>query len=231
MTAIYDVHLFPSFAKLQNHPNVSKFIEEAILVRDTLPINSNCIRLRNEWDDIASTSNLLTRIRETDNSHWIISQHRSDWLNYPLMYYDNEIGKTPNKLCPTIMQFLRETKNIRIAGFSLMKPGGVLEPHTDSTGRSKDSLACHVCLTGQGELVVDGHVIPQVPHNVFIFDSEFTHSARNTGTEDRIIFFIDFIYSKHVNAPMNVILKRATKKQIKTRNITFLQYLRELLWR
>lgn len=201
--ALHELSKFPSFVALDGHKVVDTFIQEALAVYETLTVKPDCVRTREQWDNPANTNPLLQALEVDGNSHWIVSQNNSDWLNYPLMYYDKVVGTTPNLLCPTIISFLKQVGSIRIAGFSLFKPNGHIPPHTDSTGLSQDSLACHVCLVGKGELSLEnGTVICQQPKKVYIFDSEYTHSVKNTGDDVRIILYMDFVYSKHVNEPM-----------------------------
>lgn len=211
--ALFNLQLFPKFSALVDNPMVDRFIEEAIRVYRELPVNPGCVRSRDQWDNPIQTNPLLDDIKKDSNGYWIIAQDNPDWLNYPLMYFDAPVGGKADELCPTIMQFLKSLGNVRIAGFSLFKPGGFIPPHTDSTGLTNNSLACHVCLTGTGELTLKEEVVHQSPKRVYIFDSEILHSVRNTGEDTRIILYIDFVYSKHVREPMKVSFHTACKKQ------------------
>lgn len=194
---VYDVHNFPALSKLVDSTLLDTFIEEANKVHSQLPINANINRKREQWDNASETMPLLNTIIENNNSSWIVCQNNERWLNYPLMYYDKVVPGMSEQLCPNILSFLKSLKHVRIAGLSLLKQGAIIPPHTDSTGRTNDSLACHICLTGTGNLYLQGDTIQQYPKHVFAFDSEYEHSAQCTSREDRIILFIDFQFSKH----------------------------------
>jgi hypothetical protein len=190
---IYNISNFPAFLNL----DIDTFIIEAKKVYDSININNTIFRDRSEWDNPNTIQNLKDIIKEDNNSSWIVTHYNKNWLNYPLMYYDEALGGKAEELCPTILSFLKKIKHIRIAGLSLLKKGGVIKPHCDSTGITNDSLACHICLTGTGILTIKDTTIRQEPYKVFIFDSEHEHSACNSSEEDRIILYIDFVYSKH----------------------------------
>jgi len=193
---IYSINDFPSISYL-NSTLMDEFIKEANDVFNVITTDNTIVRKRNEWDNINTVTNLKDAIRYNNNSKWIVAQYNKDWLNYPLIYYDESFGGMADELCPSILKYLKKCKNIRIAGLSLLKKGGIIDPHIDTTGRSKDALACHIGLIGKGLLNVNDKIIVQEPKKIIIFDSEHKHSAKNPYNEDRIILYIDFIYSKH----------------------------------
>lgn len=207
---LYNIEDFPAFNNLSKHL-INTFIEEAILVNKVIDKKNTIYRRKTEWDDKDSVITLREIINNNNNTSWITAQYNSDWLNYPLIYYDESLGGKAEELCPNILNYLKTIKNIRIAGLSLLKKKGIITPHSDSTGLSNNSLACHICLTGNGILTVDNINISQEPYKVFIFDSEITHSAINDNEEDRIILYIDFIFSKHYKPKRNIHINTYTK--------------------
>lgn len=229
---LYNLERFPKFSHLFHNPIVATFTQEALKVYTELPINYECIRSREQWDNPDQTNPLLEGIKQSQNGYWIIAQNNPDWLNYPLMYFDTPVGGKADELCPTIMEYLKSIKNVRIAGFSLFKKNGCIPPHTDSTGRSNDALACHVCLVGTGELTLQDEIVEQTSGKIYVFDSEIIHSVRNTGDDIRIILYIDFVYSQHVCEPMQATVRTNSKKKSSPDPIWFrwvqsmLQYMR-----
>lgn len=196
----YDVELFPALAKaLADSTLLDAFVAEAAAVYEKVPVNSAVSRKRDEWDHKASAQGFIDKIRAADNSFWTIAQNNPDWLNFPLVYYDSPMGGKADELCPNMMRFLKELKHVRIAGLSLIKKGGKLDLHSDSTGRTSDALACHVCLIGRGLLTVRDQQLIQEPKKILIFDAEYPHALVNAGDCDRIVLYIDFVYSKHVD--------------------------------
>lgn len=118
------------------------------------------------------------------------------WLNFPLLAvghrFENNLA-----MCPALAALINKHESrINICGLSLMKPGGGLDPHEDTTGPEYGSMSYHLGLViprdGECDLTVNGKRIIQRPGQSILFDSTFTHSAHNPTNEDRVILYIDF---------------------------------------
>lgn len=203
---VWNLDHFPKLASLVNSPLLDKFIQEAEACYHTLPVNKALVRERKEWDDPNDFRHFLDKVENTHNCSWIVAQHNSDWMNFPLMYFDKVIEGRSQELCPTIVHFLKSLGGVRIAGLSMLKAGGCIPLHTDSTGLGNDALACHVGLTGYGELTIKDDVQVQKPKQIFIFNSEMPHSAFNNTDQDRIVLYIDFVFSRHILKPPQQVL-------------------------
>ena len=103
-----------------------------------------------------------------------------EWLNYGLFYFQKEFNENL-KACPKTYSFLNKIKeHINICGFSYMLGNCILQPHTDITGISSNSLAFHLGLS-----------IPEPNETCKIFikneNNEFVYMTEKNG---KIIFFI-----------------------------------------
>jgi len=132
-----------------------------------------------------------------NNTEWIGSWDiDKKWFNFPLMAFNNVIG-VADKICPKTISLLKELGKIHIAGFSLLLPGTELQPHTDTTGPSHDSMALNMHLSGNNSnLYVKINDSFQIHKHsdgkLVIFNSENLHYADNMGNINRIILYIDF---------------------------------------
>ena len=119
----------------------------------------------------------------------------NDWKNWGLMYKDVALGKNA-ELCPLTTAMLNTIPGIRIAGFSLMTPNSVIDPHTDTTGIKYGSLAYHLGIDVPDKdscfLIVNGEKKSEENGKVIIFDSTYIHSAYNITDKERCILYIDF---------------------------------------
>jgi aspartyl/asparaginyl beta-hydroxylase (cupin superfamily) len=151
-------------------------------------------REQNEWNNEKGIK--LAQKLHT-NKEWVGSWDISKkWFNFPLMYYDNVIGFAET-LCPTTISILKKIGGINIAGFSLLLPNASLQPHTDSTGPTYNSMALNMHLIGDNSTLYvkqndSYHTYTHKNGNIVIFNSENEHYADNTGCVNRIILYIDF---------------------------------------
>ncbi|MND38618.1 Aspartyl/Asparaginyl beta-hydroxylase [compost metagenome] len=82
------------------------------------------------------------------------------------------------------------------AGFSRLRPGTVIEPHT---GYSSDVLRLHFgldCPAG-ASITVGGETRAWRDGEFLLFDDTLLHSARNDGDRDRLILLVDAKKSGH----------------------------------
>ena len=120
----------------------------------------------------------------------------NNWMNWGL-YVDNKPLGYNSKLCPITTSILSKIPGIQIAGFSVMKPNSMINPHTDTTGLKFNSMAYHLGLDvpndGVCELFVDNKHMKEKNGKAFLFDATFLHYAKNTSKKyDRAILYIAF---------------------------------------
>jgi aspartyl/asparaginyl beta-hydroxylase (cupin superfamily) len=118
------------------------------------------------------------------------------WKNFGLMLNDRRLTDK----CPRTIETLRKLGGVQIAGFSLLEPDAVIEPHVDSTGLKNGSIAYHLGLVTPPDCTLS--IIPdeqnrEVIHitqregQAFCFDSNIKHSAMNRSDRPRIILYAD----------------------------------------
>lgn len=121
------------------------------------------------------------------------------WINWGLIYDGKPLGKNA-KMCPNTTKLLASIPQIRIAGFSLMKPNSRIEPHTDATGLKFNSLAYHLGLDipskGDASLIIGDLKIKEGNGKAFLFDATNEHYAYNNSDSDRIILYMDISLEK-----------------------------------
>jgi aspartyl/asparaginyl beta-hydroxylase (cupin superfamily) len=176
---------------------------------DALPSTTlDLDRRQSTWG--AGAVEFVRRLSETPG--WIYSwqarragepESRNElWLNWGLVFEDQPIGCNA-ALCPFTTALLRSMRGIHAAGFSLLKPGAEIFPHTDTTGAEFGNLAFHLGLdvpdACEGECALEvfdsrGELQRAVEKNgdVVIFDACHTHQAFNRTAKARTILYIDF---------------------------------------
>lgn len=167
--------------------------ELAALPRNVLDVD----RPQSAWG--SSANKFLAQMAE--QSGWVYAwqakhkrekeERNESWLNYPLIFQNNPIGRNADACPLTTKLLLERVRGINAAGFSLMKPGAEIFPHRDTTGAEFGNLAFHLGLdVPQGDqcvlLVGDERAVEQ-NGKVVIFDAMHKHSAFNRSDEERTI--------------------------------------------
>ena len=96
------------------------------------------------------------------------------------------------KLFPETMAIIDRHPDIRLAMFSLLKPGTVITPHE---GPFRGAIRVHVGIKTPNSpkcwLKVGGEDYYWKDNEIIGFDDTYTHSVENNSDEDRIILFLD----------------------------------------
>ena len=132
-------------------------------------------------------------VRLGSNTTWITAWATDGkWDNYPLVV-NGRVANEAASLCPGTCRLLLRIPGVRIAGFSKVRAGGRIQPHTDAdAGSSHGRAACHLCLEGTSTLWVAGNRIDQVPGRLLGFDPERKHQVVNDTDSDRVLLYINF---------------------------------------
>ncbi len=161
---------------------------------------SSIKRKQYEWTGFQDAEKFFSQLG--DNTAWFYSwdsSHHQDgkdnWLNYPLMYGGKIIGQA-EEVCPQTCQLLKNIPGINIAGFSRIKAGTRIYPHTDTTGLISGTLAYHLGLIGEANLFV----ISSVDHHSSETDVIFDHHSSETD-----VIFDHHLYQHHQPGKMVVV--------------------------
>jgi hypothetical protein len=202
----YRKNKFKIFDELKKNVNIIKSEAEYILKHaPKLDIHRN-------YDDWHNSENYVNKIKNEygwirswsyKDGEAIKSEGNYNWLNYGLLYFNNEFEKNCEK-CPKTLELLNKIKDkINICGFSYFMGNTTIEIHSDETGPSNNSMAMHL-----------GLIIPKNPETcklimkidnefyyesekegkILIFDATNEHYAYNQSNEDRVVLYIDFKY-------------------------------------
>tara|TARA_B100001996_G_scaffold285566_1_gene225859 strand:+ start:514 stop:1071 length:558 start_codon:yes stop_codon:yes gene_type:complete len=144
-----------------------------------------------KWkDDVEKTFGITDD--EAQKGGWAATSDNDKWFTYGLIYNKKEITKNLEK-CPNTKKILRKLNTeyeILVAGFSLLKSKGYIEPHTDI--RTDNSKPWHLGLITPEccFLYVDGNIIQEEDGKLFTFDDNLIHAAVNNSDNNRIILYL-----------------------------------------
>jgi len=117
--------------------------------------------------------------------------YNSGWNVFGLRSFKKDIGLAHLK-CPASSELINEFDELIIsAGFSIMKPGTIIYPHTGYTNRV---LRCHLGMkvpTGDCAIKVGQKTQKWEEGKAFVFDDTILHEAWNMTNETRIIMLLD----------------------------------------
>lgn len=185
---IYNLKEFPAFYYLhdvldENHNYLTDFCQNLI---------KNKQSKGNKRESGVWTGNDADEFVKSLDDEWIYGwTNNDDWLNYLIIYKNNFMNYISD---PKIKQILDPIKDcINVAGFSFLKPNGVIPPHNDpDTTYKKGRLAYHFNIFGNdSKITINGKKLDQNPKTSLIFDSGFIHSVNN-GPNQRLLLYIDF---------------------------------------
>lgn len=156
---------------------------------------------------IESKQALAYEITETSRSHgvdnalidnfdgkWVRGWNNSpEWLNYGLIYNGKNLPLAEKRQPHTITFLNSFNDKVFMAGYSLLKSGGVIEKHRDEEKNSKKNV-WHIGLDVPDEcyLIVNDEKYKEENKKVIMFDDSYIHSAVNFSNKDRMILYIKF---------------------------------------
>lgn len=115
--------------------------------------------------------------------------HNGGWFTIPLIF--NRARMPWADAAPKTFDLVSQVPGVFIAGFSILRPGAVIEPHVGYTDRV---LRSHLGLitNGQAFIEVGGERRHWRDGELFVFDDTVSHHAANPGTTDRVVLILDF---------------------------------------
>lgn len=113
------------------------------------------------------------------------------WKKVYLKWY----SKSPSyayKLFPSTMEFIDRNKDIKLAMFSLLEPGGRILPHC---GPFAGCIRVHLCLTGPNDdrcyISVGGKKYSWREGEIVCFNDTYRHYVVNNTDKERVVLFLD----------------------------------------
>ena len=198
-------------SKLYMLQNNWQIIKEEVSQLKTNMIRKE-VRFQDEWGE---TLKDLVKLHE-QKSGWVYStthslenrnkditlatdkeKYSSEWLTFMLIYNGRQVGKN-NIICPQTSLLLSHIPNILGCGFSLMRPGCVIERHTHyNTSSSRDSTVFHIGLDVPDAcfftIEKDGKIVTvqEKDGKMFGINPKYPHWAVNFSDRNRIILYVE----------------------------------------
>lgn len=115
--------------------------------------------------------------------------HNGGWFTIPLIF--NRARMPWADAAPRTFELASRVPGVFIAGFSILRPGAVIEPHVGYTDRV---LRSHLGLFTNGQAYIDvgGERQHWRDGELFVFDDTVSHHAANPGATDRVVLILDF---------------------------------------
>lgn len=136
---------------------------------------------------------------------------KDNWTIIPLFVFD-KYSSYVEKL-PTLYNFLKNIKGLKIASLSKMKPGTKLIPHQGWGDHSNYVLRCHYGIIVEKNKcyisVLNNNIEElkyQEENEWLVFDDSKTHYAENMSCDDRIVLIIDIVRPNYVKVGNSKIL-------------------------
>ena len=146
--------------------------------------------LEDNWEAIR---NEYLQLREYQLQSWFQKEiYEGDWKVFGFFDWPSGKKKPGAEYCPITVSIIEKfIKGHAAAGFSILKPGTVIEPHR---GHEGNFLRCHLGLSipDSCALDIEGEQRSWKEGKVMIFDDTFEHSAWNKSNQDRAILLLDF---------------------------------------
>ena len=144
--------------------------------------------LEKNWKDIYEE---LMRLKDGQFLDWPEKHLYSDgWSVFGLYSFGIKMDKNC-AICPKTTALLEQIPGLMTGGFSHMKPGTHIAPHS---GAPEGVLRCHLGLIVPENCAirVGGEVRGWAQGKTMVFDDTFEHEAWNKSEESRVILLLDF---------------------------------------
>lgn len=122
------------------------------------------------------------------------------WKRFYLKWYGEPLPSA-QALCPKTVALVQSLKCVNAAMFTLLPPGGKLNPHRDPfAGSVRYHLGLSTPNSDLCRIYIDGNMYSWRDGQDVLFDETFVHSAENKTDQTRIILFCDIERPLHTRA-------------------------------
>jgi beta-hydroxylase len=165
-------------------------------------INNNLKKIDKYKDQILKEVEIVYYYNQSDWNVWpekYLYNNQDGWKIFPFFAFGIWVKENCEK-CPTIFNFIKKIKGLKLATLSKLKAGTKLEKHKGWASHSNYVIRCHYGLIVPEESYVyvednlDKTKYEIKYHKKFewlIFDDSKTHYAENKSKSDRIILILD----------------------------------------
>lgn len=168
---------------------VQPYYHDLTIVNEAIIVKLNYQMIRNEVQD------LYKKFKTIDDDMFFqkLGQTRQDWSRLYLKWFE-KIDPVGEKLCPKTTALMREMPNVKIAMFSVLKPGAKILPHR---GPYRGCLRLHMGLITPNSddcfINLDGKSYSWRDGEVVLLDDSYLHYVENNTNKYRVILFCDII--------------------------------------
>lgn len=120
--------------------------------------------------------------------------HNGKWEVYGIHFKGEDI----HNACPQTTKLVNDIPGMYIAGFSVLKAGCSITPHTGYTAEVSRVHLGIIC-PSKCLLTVGNDTYIWQEGKVVVFDDMVMHSAHNKGDTDRVVLIVDIKKSEYVN--------------------------------
>jgi hypothetical protein len=148
-----------------------------------------------------AAANPLTILNDQEKASWKVEGLRYICPSQKVeqnLFLDSKISAA----FPTATELTKKYINhCGCSGYSILEPGGVIEPHVDIENTLHDTIRIHIPLIiPEGDLMFDAEGEKTKWSDLFAFDNGAMHSAYNRTNKRRLIYIID-ITRKFLSLP------------------------------
>jgi len=168
---------------------VQPYYHDLTIVNEAIIVKLNYQMIRNEVQD------LYKKFKTIDDDMFFqkLGQTRQDWSRLYLKWFE-KIDPVGEKLCPKTTALMREMPNVKIAMFSVLKPGAKILPHR---GPYRGCLRLHMGLITPNSddcfINLDGKSYSWRDGEVVLLDDSYLHYVENNTNKYRVILFCDIV--------------------------------------
>ena len=150
---------------------------DAYRVKTLLPLTDSWHIIKTEYDSI--------RHRATE---WHENIHNGRWSVIGLGFRGQDLSMQSD--APVTTKLCKNIPGIFTYGFSIMRPGCIIEPHC---GYTSEVLRIHlgIYVNKRAAINVGGEIREWEAGRLLMFDDTQIHSAWNKGGEERVVLLLD----------------------------------------
>ena len=168
---------------------VQPYYHDLTIVNEAIIIKLNYQMIRDEVQDLYKEFKTI----DDDMFFQKLGQTPQDWSRLYLKWFE-KIDPVGEKLCPKTTALMREMPNVKIAMFSVLKPGAKILPHR---GPYRGCLRLHMGLITPNSddcfINLDGKSYSWRDGEVVLLDDSYLHYVENNTNKYRVILFCDIV--------------------------------------
>ena len=188
---------------------VQPYYKDIFILDEAMTIWNNFEIFRDEVSGIYKSFNTI----KNDAFYQKLIETEPEWTRLYLRWF-NDIDPTGQELCPKSSAIIRSLPNVKIAMFSVLKPGAKILPHK---GPYRGTIRLHMgLLTPNSDdcfINHDGKMYSWRDGEVILLDDSYPHYVENNTDKYRVILFCDIIRPMNFigNAVNNFVINKFSK--------------------